>query len=122
MVVAFGIAALLAQVISFGVFGFLISDLIGLPAVFFPDGGWTAGQLFPHIFETVVSYWTVFLLGAIGATAAALLMISGRLRGGWFLSLCRIVGWLWMPLLPIGPVLGVFLLRARVYALRSLRA
>lgn len=121
MAVALGIAALLAQAMSFGTLAFMISDLIGLPAIFFPDGGWTTGELFPHVIETVVSYWAAFVPGAIGATAAALLMISGRLRSAWFLGLCRVAGWLWLPLLPIGPLLGLMLLRARAHALRSRR-
>ncbi len=119
MVITLAIASLLAQVIGFVVTGFMIYDLAGLPAVFYPDGNWAVSDLLPHALETVVSYWTALLLSVAGAATAAFLMISARYRAGWFLGVCRVVGWLWMPFLPIGPALGFMLLRARLIALRD---
>ena len=117
MALALGIASLLAQLAAFAGIGYLIGDLVSLPRVFFPDGGWTVAQLLPHVFETAASYWAAFVLGAVSAAAAALIMIRGRLRARWFLSVCRALGWLWIPLLPIGTVLGILLLYARRRAL-----
>ena len=113
MAIALGVLALLAQLAAFVSIAYLISDLAGLPRVFFPAGDWTIALLLPHVLETTVSYWGAFLLGAAGATVAALLIFSSRLDARWFVVSCRVVGWLWIPLVPIGTVLGILLLRAR---------
>lgn len=113
------IASLLLQAIGLIGIAYLISDLLVLPGVLFADSNWTLAELFPYAIETVLGYWLAFLVPAIGATIAVALVQTGRFRAGWFLALCRIAGWIWVPILPIGPVLGFALLRSRARALRS---
>ncbi len=111
--------SLFAQMIGLLGIGFLIWDLLVLPRVFYPDGDWSVAGLLPYALETVIGYWPILLLCAIGVSMAALLMVSARFRARWFLTSCRILGWLWMPFLPVGPVFGAMLLFARAHAVRS---
>ncbi len=117
MVVALAIASLLAQVVGLVGVGFMVHDLIGLPEILFPHGDWAAADLLPHIVDTVLSYWPLFTVAALGAVTAAWAMTRMRPRASWFLGICRLLGWLWIPLLPIGPVLGAVLLQGRRVAL-----
>ncbi len=117
MAIALALFSLVAQALGFLGAGFLIADLLVLPRVFFPEGGWTVAGLLPYALETTIGYWPVVVLPAIGVGIAALLLVRGIYRAGWYLLLCRIVGWLWMPLLPVGPFFGAILLRARSFAL-----
>ena len=122
MALVLAVISLCTQVLSFVGIGFLLADLMVLPGVFFPDGDWSFAGLSPYAIETIVGYWPVFLLAAVGAMLSALLMVTAGYRGAWFLGICRVLGWLWLPLLPIGPVLGAILLRARIFALRGSNA
>ncbi len=117
MALILALFSLFAQAIGVLGIGFLIYDLLVLPRVFYPDGDWTVAGLLPYALETIVGYWPVILLCAIGVGIAALLMVKARFRARWYLISCRISGWLWMPLLPVGPIFGTTLLLARSHAL-----
>ena len=119
MALALAVFSLFAQAISFLGIGFLVADLLVLPRVFYPDGNWTIAGLLPYALETGIGYWPVFLLAAIGVAVSALLLTRGSYRATWYLHVCRILGWVWMPLLPIGPAFGAVLLRSRLHVLRS---
>ncbi len=119
MAIALAIAALAAQLIAFVTLWYLMSDLVTLPSVLFPAGEYTIGQLLPHVVETMISYWAAFVVGAAGAATAALLMLRFHFQPTWFLFACRIFGWIWMPLIPVGTAIGLGLLVACRRAVRS---
>ena len=119
MALILALLSLFAQAIGLLGIGFLRNDLLVLPRVFYPDGDWSVAGLLPYALETIVGYWPIFLVCAIGVSVAALLMVKARFRTRWYLISCRILGWLWMPLLPVGPVFGATLLLARAHAVRS---
>ena len=117
MALALALFSLFTQALGFLGAGFLIADLLVLPRVFSPEGDWTIAGLLPYVLETSIGYWPVLLPPAIGVAISALLILRGQYRAGWYLLLCRVLGWLWMPFLPFGPVFGTILLRARLKAL-----
>ena len=119
MALTLALFSLFAQAIGFVGISYLIMDLLVLPRVFYPNGGWSVADLLPYALETAIGYWPILLLCAIGVVAAALLMVRVQFSAPWFLMVCRFLGWLWMLFLPIGPIFGVILLRARTHALSS---
>ncbi len=122
MAVIFAIAALTAQLVAFVVLWYLVSDLVTLPSVLFTAGDYTIGELLPHVIETMISYWAAFVVGAAGAMTAVLLMLRLRFRPVWFLYTCRVFGWIWMPLIPVGTAIGLATLVACRRAARGEKA
>ena len=110
-------ASVAAQVVWFVGFCFLAWDLLSLPDAIFPGQDVSAEDLVPYVAETIHSYRFIVGVGIIGALAAWLLILKGRYRAPWFLSVSRVIGWLWMPLVPVGTALGVLLLSARTAAI-----
>ena len=110
-------ASIAAQIIWFVGFWFLFFDLLSLPNAVFPGQDVSAEDLIPYMVETIDSYRPFLGVGIIGAITAWLLILKGRYWAPWFLSASRVVGWLWMPLIPVGTVLGVLLLSSRSAAI-----
>jgi len=111
---------LIAQALAFVGLGYMFADIVVLPDVLFPGRRATLAELAPYVVDTVVSYWAVFVIGALGALAALLLILKGKYQATWFLTTARVLGWVWVPLFPLGTVLGILILRARSSAIRQL--
>lgn len=95
----------------------MLFDLLSLPNAVFPGQDVSVRDLIPYMVETIDSYQSILGVGIVGAITAWLLILKGRYRASWFLSASRVFGWLWMPLIPVGTVLGVLLLRSRSKAI-----
>ena len=104
------LASLTAEVLFFVGLVFLASDLWSLHYVVTPAMEDDPLLLTPYIEETVASYGPVYGIGLIGAIANFVLVSRAGFHARWFLKATRFIAWLWMPLLPIGTLIGVVLL------------
>ena len=104
--------ALAGQVMFFVGLVFMFLDLFAIPDALFPGREFTAEEIAPFISETIASYGPLLGLGVAGAVVTWLLLIRGYYRAAWFLKASRVFAWLWVPLIPVGPVIGVLLLAA----------
>lgn len=72
-----------------------------------------------YLAETFASWQPWPFLGFVGAFVGWLLILNGRCRDAWFLAVSRVLAWIWLPLIPVGTVIGALVLRARAQALRK---
>ncbi len=75
--------------------------------------------LIPYIRETFVSYQPLLGVGVIGAIVSYVIYVKKIFRASWYLKGTRVVGWLWLPFVPIGTIIGIVLLGARKAAIES---
>ncbi len=115
------IICVLAQVLGLSSIGFMLFDLFTFPDELVAGAG-DAKALTPFIEETIASYRPYFGTGVVGAIAAWLLILKGRYWADWFLKTSRIISWIWMPVVPVGTVLGILVLSARSVAIESRKA
>ena len=96
---------------------FLVADLVGLRYVITPEMEQDSSLLVPFIRETIVSYQPLVGIGVIGAIVTYIVYYKYEYDAPWFLTATRVLGWLWMPFIPIGTLIGIVLLGARRSAL-----
>ena len=72
-----------------------------------------------YLTETFASWQPWPFVGLVGAVVAWLLILNGRCRDAWFLGVSRVLAFAWLPLIPVGTVVGALLLFARAKALRE---
>lgn len=103
-------ASVVAHILCFIGAAFLLADLLVLPRVFARqiEGDWL--RLWPYAAETLVGWWPLLALGLPAAGLAVWLLWTSRYDVAWFRRTTRVIGWLWLPLVPIGPVVGAALL------------
>ena len=58
-------------------------------------------------------YRKFFGIGVLGAIAHLIVLKKRAVREQWFLTFSRVFGWTWIPLIPIGTILGILMLGAR---------
>ena len=110
-------ASLIAQVVFFIGFGWMLVDMYSLVHVMTPAMEEDSSLLVPYIRETFDSYRRVLGIGIVGAVVSYLIYLKSDFRASWYLKGTRILGWLWLPLIPIGTLIGVVLLGARKAAI-----
>lgn len=103
-------ASLVAQAAFFVGFGFLVADLLSLRNVVTPEMGEGSRVLVRYVQETVASYQAVLWTGFIGALAWYLIYLRQIFRARWYLTGTRVLGWMWLLLLPIGTGVGIVLI------------
>ena len=109
-------ASLAAQAVFFVGLAFATYDVISVVRVFGPQVE-DASMLVPYLRETLDSYQPTLASGIVGAIVGYAVLFKSGFRASWFLSGTRIVGWLWLPFVPIGTLIGIVLLGARRSAL-----
>lgn len=112
-------ASLIAQVVFFVGFAWMVVDIFSLVNVMTPEMKEDTSLLVPYIRETLYSYLSVLGVGIIGVTASCIIYLKSNFRASWYLKGTRILGWLWLLLLPVGTLLGLVLLGARKSAIQS---
>ncbi|MGI9225459.1 MAG: hypothetical protein ACR2QX_13330 [Woeseiaceae bacterium] len=112
-------ASLIAQATFFVGFVFLLVDLFNLTNIITPDMEEDSSLLVPYILETIASYQPLLGIGVIGAIVSYVIYFKKILRAPWYLTGTRVVGWLWLPVVPIGTVIGIVLLGARKAAIET---
>ena len=109
--------SIIAQLAGFLAIGWMFYDLFTFPEALIESTSGDTELLQRYIAETVMSYRPGLGVGALGAIAAWLLILKGRYHAAWFLKTARVLAWVWMPLVPMGTVLGVLVLSARSAAI-----
>ena len=71
------------------------------------------------IVETIESWQPWPFVGFVSAVVGWLLILNGRCRDAWFLAVSRVLAWLWLPLIPVGTVIGALILISRAKAIRE---
>ena len=71
-----------------------------------------------YLVETFASWQPWPIVGIVGAVLGASLILNGRCRDAWFLATSRVLAWLWLPLVPVGTLVGALVLIARSRAAR----
>ncbi len=72
-----------------------------------------------YLVETFASWQPLPFVGLVGAVLAGLLIWNGRCRDAWFLVASLVLACMWLPLIPIGTLIGALLLVARARAVRK---
>ena len=72
-----------------------------------------------YIFETIDSWQPWPFVGFVSAVVGWLLILNGRCRDAWFLGTSRVLAWIWLPVIPVGTVIGALVLSARAKAIRA---
>ena len=112
-------ASLIAQAVFFAGFGWMLVDMISLLNIVTPEMEEDSSLLVPYIRETLDSYHPFLGIGVIGAIASYVIYFKSDFRASWYLKGTRILGWLWLPFIPIGTLIGIVLLGARRSAIES---
>jgi len=73
-----------------------------------------------YLVETFSSWQPWPFLGFVGALVSWLLILNGRCRDAWFLAISRVLAWIWLPVIPVGTLIGALVLIARTKAIREL--
>lgn len=114
----FALASLGAQTVYLVGFVFLLIDLYGLGYMMTPAMRESPTLLAPYILDTVFSYWSTIGIGMIGAMMAWALCSRGNYRKSWYLNGIRLFGYLWLPFVPVGTLIGVVLLHTHKAVMR----
>ena len=106
-------ASLTTQVVGLLSLGFMVFDLATLPESLMAQAPEDTPLVNQYVFDTVASYGAWVGAGLAAAIVAWLLILKGQYTAGWFLRVSRVLAWSWLPLVPVGTVVGVLVLRAR---------
>ncbi len=112
-------ACVIAQIVGLLSIGFMVFDLATLPESLMAQAADDTALVNQYIYETVVSYGAWVGAGMVAAIVAWLLILKGNYRSAWFLTVSRVLAWSWLPLIPVGTIVGVLVLRARAVAIRE---
>ena len=93
--------------------------MFSLVNVITPEIEKDSSLLLPYIRETAASYRPALGIGIIGSIVSLFVYLKTDFRAPWYLKGTQIIGWLWLPLVPVGTLIGIVLLGARKSALES---
>jgi len=110
-------ASLITQVVGLLSIGFMVFDLATLPETLMAQAADDTALVNQYVFETVASYGAWVGAGVAGAIVAWLLILKGKYMTAWFLKVSRVLAWSWLPLIPVGTLVGVLVLSARAAAI-----
>ena len=110
-------ASVATQLVGLISVGFLVFDLATLPESLLAQAADGTALVDPYIYETVASYGAWFGAGMVAAMVAWLLILKGKYTAPWFLRVSRVLAWSWLPLIPVGTIVGVLVLSARAAAI-----
>ena len=110
-------ASVITQVVGLLSIGFMVFDLATLPESLMAQAADDTAPVNHYVFETVLSYGAWIGAGLAAAIVAWLLILKGKYTACWFLRVSRVLAWSWLPLVPVGTLVGVLVLRARAVAI-----
>jgi len=91
----------------------MLVDMFSLVNVVLPTMGPGSSSLTPYIRETFESYLPTLGVGVAGAVASWIIYRKSDFQASWYLRGARILGWLWVTVVPVGVLLGIGMLGAR---------
>ena len=110
-------ASLITQIVGLLSIGFMVFDLATLPESLMAQAADDTTLVNRYVFETVASYGAWVGAGLAAAFVAWVLIVKGKYKDVWFLTISRVLAWLWLPLVPVGTIAGVLVLSARAAAI-----
>jgi len=110
-------ATLVAQIIGLLSLVFLVFDLATLPRSLVEQGASDNALINQYIYETVASYGAWLGAGMAAAIVTWLLILKRKYTASWFLRVSRVLAWSWLPLIPVGTIVGALVLSARAAAI-----
>ena len=69
--------------------------------------------------EKYISYRPYVGIGVLGGISSWIVLRYLNFRDEWFLTATKILGWLWIPLIPIGTAVGILILSGRPAELKK---
>ena len=114
-----GAISLITQATGFLAIGWMFYDLFTLPDALFEQAGDDTQVIVDAIVDTIASYRPITGAGIVAAFVTWLLILKGRYASSWFLVPARVFAWMWMPLIPVGTIVGVLVLSARSAVLKD---
>ena len=115
-------ASLITQIVGLLSIGFMVFDLATLPESLMAQAPDDTALVNQYVFETVASYGAWIGAGLAAALVAWLLILRGKYTASWFLRVSRVLAWSWLPLVPVGTLVGVLVLRARAAAIADVES
>ena len=112
-------ASVIVQIVGLLSLGFMVFDLATLPETLMVQAADDAAFVDQYVFETVASYGAWVGAGLAAAIVAWLLILKGKYKDVWFLRSSRVLACSWLPLVPVGTLVGALVLRARAAAIRE---
>ena len=111
--------AIAAQLVGFVAIYWMLFEFFTLPAELLQQFTADTESTRRYLVETFASWQPWPFVGLVGAVVAWLLILNGRCRDGWFLTASLVLACIWLPLIPIGTVVGAMVLFARAKAIRE---
>ena len=115
-------ASVITQIVGLLSIGFMVFDLATLPESLMAQAADDTALVDQYVFETVASYGAWIGAGLAAALVAWLLILRGKYTASWFLRVSRVLAWSWLPLVPVGTLVGVLVLRARAAAIADVES
>ena len=115
-------ASVITQIVGLLRIGFMVFDLATLPESLMAQAADDTALVDQYVFETVASYGAWIGAGLAAALVAWLLILRGKYTASWFLRVSRVLAWSWLPLVPVGTLVGVLVLRARAAAIADVES
>ncbi len=110
---------LAAQLVGLVAIYWMVFEFVTLPDELFRQFTADTQAIQRYVVETGASWQPLPFVGVVGAVAGWLVILNGRCRDAWFLATSRVIAWLWLPVIPVGTVIGVLVLFARRRAIRN---
>ncbi len=108
-----------AQLVGLLAIYWMLFEFITLPAELLQQFTADTETTQRHLLETFASWQPWPFVGLVGAVVAWLLILNGRCRDAWFLTTSLILACIWLPLIPVGTLIGALVLFARAKAVRE---
>ena len=112
--------AVAAQLAGFVAIYWMLFEFFTLPAELLQQFTADTETTQRYLVETFASWQPWPFVGLVGAVVGWLLILNGRCRDGWFLTASLVLACIWLPLIPVGTVIGTLILFARAKAIRKL--
>ncbi len=108
-----------AQIVGLVAIYWMLFEFFTLPAELLQQFTANAETTQQYLAETIASWQPWPFVGLVGAVVAWLLILNGRCRDAWFLTTSLLLACIWLPLIPVGTVIGASVLFARARATRE---
>ncbi len=112
-------ASVLAQLVGLVAVYWMLFEFFTLPAELMQQFTSDTESTQRYLVETIDSWQPWPFVGLVGAVLGGFLIFNGGCRDAWFLAVSRVLAWIWLPLIPVGTVIGALVLSAGAKAIRE---
>ena len=108
-----------AQLVGLVAIYWMLFEFFTLPEELFRQFAASTETTRQYLVETFASWQPWPFVGLVSAVVGWLLIQNGRCHDAWFLTISLVLACLWLPLIPVGTVIGALVLLARSKATRE---